>query len=132
MLLLVALALPGVRAVRVGRHRPHTPVVLAVVVDADVPPLTGVGRGDTLPAVGVVAEELSGPATLPVLELAGDRQVTPVERAGVAGGVRGGCRKQASQHNRTCREDGCELSLETHYESFLLEAPESLSGHSRL
>ena len=106
--------------------------MLAVVVDADVPPLTGVGRGDTLPAVGVVAEELSGPATLPVLELAGDRQVTPVERAGVAGGVRGGCRKQASQHNRTCREDGCELSLETHYESFLLEAPESLSGHSRL
>ncbi len=104
---LVALALPGVRAVRVGCHRPYTPDGLAVVIDADVPLLSRIGSRNALPAVGCVAIQLCVPATLAVLQLASQRQVALIQLARVASSVRGNRRRErCTDGNCSHRENG--------------------------
>lgn len=50
-----------------------------VVVDVDTPLGRGIAAVDTLPAVGVAAEQLRGPPALSVLELTRQGEVSLVE-----------------------------------------------------
>lgn len=130
---LVALALPGVRVARDGSRSPHAPDGHAVVVDADVAPRRTEGVG-ALPAVRRVAEQVSRPAGS-VLEVAGLAQVTLIQRAGIAGGVRSGRRREhRTDGNRTHREGGRDSPFQRHSHLWhsLLETPRNFLGHLKV
>lgn len=116
MLLLVALALPGVRVARDGCSSPDTPVRHAVLVDAEARGRFATRHLLATPAVGGAAAQVGDPPQgVVVLLPARDGEIAPVKLGGVVGGVcSDGHRKHRTDCDRTHRKSGRDSLLQGH------------------